>query len=301
MIERIIGERAEEWRGSVAKRVSDSVRYRHSLYLSKVPDMKAVMSNPVLRRNEFAEGAKEIQRIASHLIRCTVVTREGKISVIPSLARRLAETTAWGGIGPQDLIEASGIGTYEVPDPADADVMTVYRLLSYADMSTPYDYVNRMRTIQSMGFDFDPLTQDSSADAFFAATDQIYARRERFSQAVPANGELYSMIAVRLHGVRTSKTLADMNSYGRVMARLEPVMRTMDLDSGTFFDSAYIDGLLSAMLRDGAGDARLAVAVLERYCYVRGYPADFSGGRSRVEICPSCGGMTPVGDGLSVC
>lgn len=114
-------------------------------------------------------------------------------------------------------------------------------------------------------------------------------------------GELYSEIAVMLRQIRTSKVLGDTVLYGRTMKELKPVMEIMDLDSGTVMTSEYIDGLLLSMMHEGTEDVDLAIRILERYCFVRGYPADFSGSHSSVSICPFCHGITSVGSGLSVC
>ncbi len=81
----IIDAKALEWEQDLVKRNSDRTRHRSASCLARLPDMRAVMSNPVLRRNEFEEGAKEVNRIASHLLRCTVVSRDGRAAVIPSL------------------------------------------------------------------------------------------------------------------------------------------------------------------------------------------------------------------------
>lgn len=64
--------------------------------------------------------------------------------MIPSLASKLATAADWAGIGPDELIEASGIGSYKIPEPADRIVLDLYRLLSSAGMHTPYDFINHM-------------------------------------------------------------------------------------------------------------------------------------------------------------
>lgn len=74
----IIDSREREWNASLQQRISGKVRHRTLERLRLVPDMRAVMTNPVLRKNEFEEGRKELSRIASHLLRCTVVSRDGK-------------------------------------------------------------------------------------------------------------------------------------------------------------------------------------------------------------------------------
>lgn len=145
------------------------------------------------------------------------------------------------------------------------------------------------------------MDDGSPADLFFADVDMIYGKRERLLSKNAGEGEALAKIAMTLHDVRTSKVLGDMMLYGRTMEKLEPVMETIDLDSGTGFDSEYIDGLLAVHIGGGMEDPDLAVAILERYCFVRGYPADFSGRRSQVDICPACRGITAVGPGLSVC
>ncbi len=199
------------------------------------------------------------------------------------------------------LLQASGIGDYAIPEPADEGVVRMYRMLSALGLYTPYEFVNYILAVPGLGFDFQPLDDDSPADTFFADADMIYSRKDRLAARNPAEGELLGKIAVHLHDVRTSKVLNDMIIYGRTMEKLVPVMETMDLDSGSMFTSEYTDSILASLIADGVEDSSLAIAILERYCYVRGYPADFSGNRSAVEICPSCRGITAVGRGLSRC
>lgn len=129
-ISEIIDRKSVEWEQTLIKRSSDRTRHRAATYLQQIPDMRAVMSNPVLCRNEFQDGAREVSRIASHLLRCTVVSRDGRAAVIPSLAQRLADTTAWEGVGPDVLVQASGIGDHEIPEAADEAVVRMYRMLS---------------------------------------------------------------------------------------------------------------------------------------------------------------------------
>ncbi len=297
----MITEAERTWKDALQRRASDRMRHQYVQNIRAVPDIRAVMANDVLRKSEFEKARAIVTTKASHLRKCVVTSRTGAVSLPPRFANDLVRNLGWEGLTVKDLVNASGINHTDLKCPVEDNIISIFEALRNIGFYSPHEFINHVLAIPGLNLNGQPLTEDADTDAFFADLDLIYAKKDRFTAQNIPDWETYNAIIIKLQGIRSSKRLADLVLYGRTYGDIEPALEMLDIDSGFGFTPSYLDDIITKYVVGKTEDTDLAVSIMERYCFQKGYPANFSGEDSRLVLCPSCGALTVASDGPYSC
>ncbi|MBE6526149.1 MAG: zinc ribbon domain-containing protein [Thermoplasmata archaeon] len=290
-----------EWEKKLQNRSSARMNMQYNDLIARIPDMRSVLRNDVLRHAEFENARRIVAAKASHLRRCTVTNTSGKSRVITTLAAKVLQQMKWDGLTVEDLIKASGIFNSKLDEAATSQIITVFSCLRNMGCYTPEEFINDILAIPGLNFDLDPLDGETDTNVYFAHIDEIYAKRERLAKHEVPGWDAYNDAIVKLHSIRTADEVSKVRLYGETMRAIEPALEMLDQDSGVGFTPDYTRNLITTMLTD-VPDQDLAVRILENYCFSRGYPANFSLEESSLVLCPSCKALNAVTeDGACAC
>lgn len=298
-----IQSKEKKWNKEFNDRQNDlDRRFAVNEILHLVPDMKAVMKDPVRRSKEFEAGRKLLKVKASKLHRNCIVLRDGSYSLLPGAAEDLLKKIKWEGLSKDDLVKTAGITSVTVKSPVSVKVVNAYKGIREVGAFTPVEVLNTLIENKDLNINASPLRESSSMLDIRSAFDNCEKRITKIVQDVLPTQDSY------IQALRTIKTVLDddaefsmLMKYGRCMRAVQPIMNSMDEDYGQPFSREYFDNLLGVHMKGNMSDISMAMSILEEYCVKKKYLANFSNRDSKYIYCPGCGGITESGAGIMCC
>lgn len=297
-----IDARYTEWQAQIRPHISAGTIHVLAENIGAVPNMRSVMANKTLRKSEFERARNCLSEQATRLRTCMVVTVTGETVLIHSLAENLVENLRWNDVTLDDLVSAAMIQEASLPEVAPAQIVNAFEAINDLGFHTPYEFVNHILNLPSLGFGGKAISPEDGPDAFLTTVDTIYNKRDRFAGAHMIDADAYRNAIMKLHSsIRTSNRIAELVRYGRTHMELEPVMEMISVSPWMMSDAGKVGEIVASSVTGKVEDPDLAILMLEHFCYRSGIPADFHGVGDRFVICPGCRAMFEGGDRSVFC
>ena len=298
-----IATKKEKWANESRNKQNDTEqRFKSEKLVEATDDMVRIMQDPVLRRKEFAE-AKEILRGKSQKLRMDcVILSDGTYLAMGGVAESYVKKLRWEGVTKSDVLQLAGIKEGSPPKPVSDKVLNAYKGLRAIDVHTPVEMLNNLITHPNLEIDLDTLSDGSSFSQIRHAFEICDKRVNSVRPDVLPEQDSYiqSMRSVKLV-LEPDKELSDLIAYGKCNRAMAPAMDTIEQEySGQQLSRKYIDELMNAHMTKDV-DGRMAVAILQAFCYKKKIPANFSDSDSEMIRCPECGQMVPAGPNTMFC
>ena len=277
-------------------------RFKAERLVESAPDIERVMRDPILRRKEFIEGQTILKGKSQKLRQDCIVLGDGTYLVLPGIAENYAKKLHWEGVTKADVLKQAGVREGNPPKPVSDKVLNAYKGLRAVDAYSPIEMLNTLINHPNLEIQMDPLSEGSSCSQIRNAFDVCDKRVNNVRPDVLPEQDSYilTMRSVKLV-LEPDKELMDLIAYGRCNKALVPVMETMEQESnGTQLTRKYIDELMAVHLPRDV-DGKMAVQVMQAFCYKKKIAANFSDSDSEMMRCPDCGCMVQAGPNTVFC
>ncbi len=276
-------------------------RFKSEKLVELTEDMVRVMKDPMLRKKEFADGLNVLKGKAQKLRLDCVILTDGTYLALPGMAESYTKKLHWEGVTKADVTKLAGVKEGTPPKPVSDKVLNAYKGLRAVDVYTPSEMLNNLINHPNLEINLDPLSEGSSYSQIRSAFEVCDKRVNSVRPDVLPEQDSYiqSMRSVKLV-LEPDKEISDLIAYGKCNRALVPVMDTIEEEYSNQLTRKYIDELLNAHLTKDI-DAKMAVQVLQAFCYKKKIAANFSDAESEMVRCPECGMMVPSGPNTMFC
>lgn len=276
-------------------------RFKSERLVEMTPDMERVMRDPILRKKEFSDGQATLRGKVQKLRMDCIILSDGSYICLPGVADNYTKKLHWEGVTKSDVLKMAGIKEGSPPKPASDKVLNAYKGLRSVDAYTPVELLNALIGHPNLEINIDRLTDGSSPSQVRAAFDVCDKRVNSVRPDVLPEQDSYiqSMRSLKLV-LESEKELATLVAYGKCNRALVPVMDTIEQEYTAQLSRKYIDELLNAHLTKDV-DSRMAILILQQFCYKKKIAANFSETDSNMIRCPECGNMVQAGPNTVFC
>ena len=230
-----------------------------------------------------------------------IILSDGSYIALPGMADSYTKKLHWEGVTKSDVLKMAGIKEGAPPKPASDKVLNAYKGLRAVDAYTPVELLNALISHPNLEIGIDRLTEASSASQVRSAFEVCDKRVNSVRPDILPEQDSYiqSMRSLKLV-LESDKELATLVAYGRCNRALVPVMDTIEQEYTAQLTRKYIDELLGAHLTRDI-DSKMALLILQQFCYKKKIAANFSDTDSSMIRCPECGNMVQAGPNTVFC
>ncbi len=300
-IEKRIKECETKWSNDSNSKENDSQkRFKSGKLLEMVPDIRRIMSDPILKKKEFADGRKYLSAKGQKLKAECIIMPDGSMLAFKKNAENFVKQLYWKDVTADDIIKALGMSQDQPKPPVGTNVENAFKAVQAVECYTAVDVLNSL--IQHPGLDIraTPLTDGSSPAQIKAAFDACEKRINSIRPGTLTSQDSYIQTLRAIKLVLDDKSLAELQMYGRCQEAMAPVMDTMAEEYSRQFTRKYIDDLVKAHISKGL-DYDMCLKILEVFCYKKKLPANFSKAESTLSRCPHCAMMVEKGPNTLFC
>lgn len=301
-ISKRIEDRSVKWSNDSRNKQNDTQqRFRNERLAESVPEIQRVMSDPILRKREFESARADLKgRVQKIRLDCVVLT-DGTYIVLGGVADQYTKKLHWEGVSKADVLKLAGVREQQPPETVNAKIANAFKALRNVDCWTPAEMLNVLIQHPNLEIALDPLSEGSSNAQIRAAFDVCENRVNNVRPDVLPDQDAYiqTMRAVKLI-LPKDEDLNKLIAYGKCSKALQPVEDTIEQEYRTQLSRSYIDDLLNARLTRDV-DQKLALQILQQFCYRKKIAANFSDADSSMIRCPSCASMVQAGPNTAYC
>lgn len=297
-----IETKRDKWANDSRNKQNDTEqRFKSERLVELVPDMMAVFNDPRRKRDEFNKGQEILKGKVQKLRMDCVILTDGTLIALPGAADAYTKKLHWEGVTKSDVLRLAGIKDGAPPKPASDKVLNAYKGLRAVDAYTPVEMLNALIDHPNLEIDAAPLSEGSSYSQIRNTFDTCEKRVNSVRPDVLPEQDSYiqSMRSVKLV-LEPDSELASLISYGKCNRALVPVMDTIEQEYTSQLSRRYIDDLLNAHLTRDV-DGRMAIQILQQFCYKKKIAANFSESESDMIRCSECGNLVPAGPNTVFC
>ena len=301
-IEKRIDDRSRKWSNESKNKQNDpGVRFSNSHLVDLVPEMKRVMSDPILKKREFDEDAKILKGMVQKLRQDCVILTDGRYVVINGVLNAYLKKLNWEGVNEKEIVKLAGVTTEPPPEVVKSSIHNAFKALRDVDSWTPIEMLNVLIQHPNLEISGNALTDGSSLAQIREAFKKCESRVTSVRPDTLPDQDSYiqTMRAVKVV-LFDDKDLTKLIEYGRCNKALVPVIATLEMEYRTQLSRKYIDDLLNAKLSDDA-DRTMAIMILQQTCVRKKYAANFSNSDSTMTRCQFCGNMVQIDRNTSFC
>lgn len=276
-------------------------RFKSERLVEMTSDMERVMKDPILKRKEFSDAQSVLRGKAQKLRMDCIILSDGSYISLPGAADSYTKKLHWEGVTKSDVLKLAGIKEGSPPKPVSDKVLNAYKGLRAVDAYTPIEMLNTLIGHPNLEINADLLTEGSSFTQIRNAFDLCDKRVNSVRPDVLPEQDSYiqTMRSVKLV-LEPDKELSTLIAYGKCNRALIPVMETIEQEYTTQLSRKYIDELLNAHLTKDV-DSKMAIQILQSFCYKKKIAANFSDVESSMIRCPECGNMVQAGPNTVFC
>ncbi len=276
-------------------------RFKSERLVEMTSDMERVMRDPILKRKEFIDAQALLKGKAQKLRLDCIILSDGTYVALPGSADRYTKKLHWESITKIDVLKLAGIKERSPPKPASDKVLNAYKGLRAVDAYTPIEMLNNLIDHPNLEINIDKLSDESSYSQIRNAFNVCDKRVNNVRPDVLPEQDSYiqTMRSVKLV-LEPDKELATLITYGKCNRALIPVMETIEQEYTSQLSRKYIDELLNAHLTRDI-DSKMAIQILQLFCYKKKIAANFSNVESSMIRCPECGNMVQAGPNTIFC
>lgn len=276
-------------------------RFKSERLVEMSSDMERVMKDPILRKKEFSDGQSTLRGKVQKLRLDCLILSDGSYIALPGTADSYTKKLHWEGVTKSDVLKLAGIKEGSPPKPASDKVLNAYKGLRSVDAYTPVEMLNALIEHPNLEINIDRLTDGSSASQLKSAFDTCDKRVNSVRPDVLPEQDSYiqAMRSLKLV-LESDRDLATLITYGKCNRALVPVMDTIEQEYTVQLSRKYIDELLNAHLTRDI-DSKMAILILQQFCYKKKIAANFSDTDSSMIRCPECGNMVQAGPNTVFC
>ncbi len=300
-IEKRIKECETKWANDSNSKENDSQkRFKSGKLLEMVPDIRQVMSDPVLKKKEFADGRKYLSAKGQKLKAECIILPDGSMVAFKKNAENFIKQLYWKDVTADDLIKALGMRQDPPKPPVGTNVENAFKAVQAVECYTAVDVLNSLIEHPGLEIRATPLTDGSSPAQIKSAFDACEKRINSIRPGTLTSQDSYIQTLRAIKLVLDDKSLAELHMYGRCQEAMAPVMDTMAEEYSRQFTRKYIDDLVKAHIAKGL-DYDMCLQILEVFCYKKKLPANFSKTESVLSRCPHCAMMVEKGPNTLFC
>lgn len=297
-----IDERSVKWSNDSRNKQNDTQqRFRNERLAESVPEIQRTMADPILRKKEFESARAELKgRVQKIRLDCVVLT-DGTYIVLGGVADQYTKKLHWDGVTKNDVLKLAGVREQQPPEPVNAKITAAFKGLRNVDCWTPTEMLNVLIQHPNLEIGADPLSDGSSVAQIRTAFEVCESRVNNVRPDVLPDQDAYiqTMRAVKLI-LPNDTDLEKLIAYGKCSHALVPVEDTIEQEYRNQLSRSYIDDLLNARLPRNINQ-KLAIQILQLFCYRKKIAANFSDSDSTMVRCPSCASMVQAGPGTAYC
>ena len=291
-----------KWANEFRNKQNDTgQRFKYHKLVDQIPEMRRVMSDPILRKKVFAEGKKSLEGKCQRLKMDCVILADGKYVILPGILDNFVKRLHWDGIDKKLVLRLANISDGGVPKIVSEKVVNAYTNLTTVDAFTPIEVLNALISNDQLEIRCDRLTEASSLSQIRNAFDLCEKRVNSVRQDILPDQDSYISVlrSIKLI-IDSDKDLKDLIVYGRCNRNLVPVMEMIEKEyTGQQITRKYIDELLNIYIR--GQDVDVCISILQAFCHKKRIAANFSKLDSTLIRCPECNNMVPGGPNTMFC
>lgn len=297
-----IEEKRNKWSNDSRNKQNDNdLRFKSERLAEAADDMVRVMSDPALKKKEFDEALKLLKGKCQKIKLDCVILTDGRYVVPSNIVDGFVKKLRWDNVTSSDVAKLAGVETKEPPKAVSAKVENAFKGLKSVDAYTPKEILNRLIEHPNLEISISPLTDASSGkqirDAFEVCNNRVNSVRP---DILPDQDPYIQALRALKLVLEPDSELKSLVTYGMCSRALEPVKETIEQEYTGQMSKKYLDDLLEAHLPKEV-DKKMAVAMLQEFCFKKKFAANFSTVDSSMLRCPDCGSLVPAGEDAAYC
>ncbi len=276
-------------------------RFKSQQRVGMAEDMVRIMTNPHLKKTEFDNGVTILKGKVQKLRQDCIILTDGTYLVPGNIAESYTKKLQWEGITKSDVLKLANIKEGSPPKPANDKILNAYKALRSVDSYTPIELLNGLIGHPKLEISIDKLSDGSSLTQIRNAFEVCDKRITSVRPDILPEQDSYIQVMRSIKLVLDAeKDISILTEYGKCNRALAPVMETIEAEYTTQISRKYIDDLLNAHLPKSI-DSKMAVLILQQFCYKKRFAANFSETDSTMVRCPECGSMVQAGPSTVFC
>ncbi len=290
-----------KWSNESRNKQNDpQMRFKYQKLEGYIDEMKRVLTDPVLKRKEFADAKEELKSKAQKLKMDCVILPDGTHLVFGNAVDAFVKTLHWNGVSSKDVMDLVGLKQGAPKSPVKSNITNTFKEINGVDTYTPVELLNVLITHPNLEINLDTLTDGSSPSQIKKAFEVCEKRVNSVRPDMLPEQDSYIQALRAIKLCFDGNDLEILTRYGKCQRALEPVMETMTQEYSRQFTRKYIDELLNAHLTKDV-DYEMALSILAGFCYKKKFPANFSRSDSTLMRCPHCAAMVEIGPNTLFC
>ena len=301
-IEKRISENETKWTNDCNNKQNDTQqRFKAQRLVSYIPEIKQVMSDPMLKRKEFIDGKALLLSKGQRLKTDCVVLTDGTLLVFKGTVANFLKQIHWKDVSDKDIVSLLGLKEDLPKSPVAPNIENAYKSMLGVECYTVVEVLNDLINEPCLEIAIPPVTDGSSPAQIRNAFEACEKRVNNVRQGTLPTQDSYiqTLRAIKLC-LDNDSDLSALSMYGRCQEAMAPVTETMAEEYSRQFTRKYIDDLAKAHMTKGL-DYDLCLYILESFCFKKKIPANFSGSESAMYRCPHCSSMVEKGPATMFC
>ncbi len=302
-IQKRIAENETKWTNDSNNKQNDTQqRFKVQKLVAMVPEIKEVMSDPMLKKKEFMDGKALLTSKGQKLKTDCVVLTDGSLLVFKGTVTNFLKQIHWKDVTEKDIVTLLDLKENLPKLPSiTTNVENAFKGMQGVDCFTVVEVLNALIDDPNLEINTARVTEGSSPTQIRNAFELCEKRVNNIRPGtLPAQDSyIQTLRAIKLCLDKDSD-LAALSMYGRCQQAMAPVTETMAEEYSRQFTRKYIDDLVKAHMEKGL-DYDLCLYILETFCFKKKIPANFSRSESTMSRCPHCGGMVERGPATMFC